>query len=78
MLTPVESNCWRVEDADFSVVKNGLKPLIGRDLFESLGISITQTLFSVEGNMINTVTTQCPFKTRIGDQFPQLISRFGR
>ena len=28
--------------------------------------------------MINTITTQCPFKTRMANQFPQLISRLGR
>ena len=28
--------------------------------------------------MINTITTQCPFKTRIANHFPQLISRLGR
>ena len=28
--------------------------------------------------MVNTITTQCPFKTRIANQFPQLISRIGR
>ena len=40
MQTPVESNgCW-IEDAILVVVKDGLKPLIGRDLFEVFGISI--------------------------------------
>ena len=28
--------------------------------------------------MVNTITSQCPFKTRIAQQFPQLITRFGR
>ena len=26
----------------------------------------------------HTITTQCPYKTRIANQFPQLISRIGR
>ena len=73
MQTPVESNGWRIEDADFVIVRDGLKPLIGRDLFEVLGISITLTLSSDEGSMVNTITTQCPFKT-----FPQFISRISR
>ena len=75
---PIESNGWRIEDAEFVVVKDGLKPLIGRDLFEAIGISITQALCSNEGSMVNTITTQCPFKTRIADQLPQLMSRIGR
>ena len=28
--------------------------------------------------MVNPITTQCPFKTRIANQFRQLISRIGR
>ena len=78
MQTPVESNEWRIEDAEFVVIRDGLKPFIGRDLFEVLGISITQTHCLDEGSMVNTVNTQCPIKTRITSQFPQLISRTGR
>ena len=76
--TPIESNGWRIKDAEFVVVKDGLKPPIGRDLLEDLGNSITQTLRLIEGSMVNTITTQCPFKTCIANQFHQLISRIGR
>ena len=62
MQAPIESNGWRFEDAVFVVVRDGLKQLIGRNLFEVIGISITQTLCSDEDSMVNTVTTQCPFK----------------
>ena len=78
MQAPIESNGWRIEDAQFVVVKDGLKPLIGRDLFEVLGVSITQTLCSNEGSMVNTITSQCPFKTPIANQFPQRFSRISR
>ena len=78
MQAPIESNGWRIEDAVFVVVKDGLKPLIRRDLFEALGISIIRTLSSNEGSMVNTIITQCPFKTRIANQFPQPISSIGR
>ena len=61
MQTPIESNGWRIEDAKFVVVKDGLKPLIGRDLFEVLGNSIIRTLCSNECSLVNTITTQCPF-----------------
>ena len=44
MQAPKESNGWRIEDAEVVVVRDGLTPLIGRDLFEVLGISSTQTL----------------------------------
>ena len=75
---PIASNGWRIEDAEFVVVRDGLKPLIGRDLFDALGISVTQTPNSNEGSMVNAITPQCPFKTRIAKQFPQLISRIWR
>ena len=32
MQAPIESKGWRIEDAEFVVVKDGLKSLIGRDL----------------------------------------------
>ena len=75
---PIESNGWRNEDDEFVVVKDGLKPLIGRDLFEVLVVAITQILCSDEGSMVNTITNQCPYKTRIANQYPQPISRIGR
>ena len=78
MQTPVESNGWSIEDADFVVVSDGQKPFIGRHLFEALGISFTQTLDSVDGSMINNITTQGPFNSRKVKQFPQLVSRIGR
>ena len=78
MQAPIVSNGWRIEDAEFVVVKDGLKPLIGRDLFEVSGVAVTQTLCSVEGSMVNTITNQCPYKTRIAYQYPQPISRIGR
>ena len=71
----IASNGWRLKEAEFVVVRDGLKPLIGRDLFD--GISVTQTP-KYEGSMVNTTTSQCPFKTRIAKQFPQLITRIGR
>ena len=74
---PIASNGWRIEAAEFVVVRDGLKPLIGRDLFDALRISVTQTPNSNESSMVNAITPQFPFKTRIAKQFPQLISRIG-
>ena len=74
---PIASNGWRLEEAEFVVVRDGLKPLVRRDLFDALGISVTQ-IPKQEGSMVNTITSQCPFKTRIAQQFPQLITRIGR
>ena len=38
--TTVKSNCWRIKDAEFIVIKDGLKPLIRRKLFDAVSISI--------------------------------------
>ena len=35
MQTPIESNGWQNEDAEIVVVRDGLKPLIGRNLFQA-------------------------------------------
>ena len=78
MQTPKEINGWRIEDAENVADKDGLKPLNCRDLFDALGLSITQTLNSITGNMINSITIQCPYRTKIANQLPHLISRIGR
>ena len=39
---PIPSKGWRIEDSEFVVIRNGIKPLIGGDLFDALGISVTQ------------------------------------
>ena len=77
MQTLVESKRWRIEDAEVYVVIDGLKLLIGRDLFDALGISVIQNLNSIEGIMISNITIQCPVKSRAAYQFPNLISRIG-
>ena len=69
---PIASNGWRLEEAEFVVVRDGLKPLVGRDLFDPLGISVTQTP-KYEGSMINTITSQCPFKHVLQNNFFNLL-----
>ena len=78
MPTAVGSNALRNEDAEIVVVGDDLKPLIGRELFNALSISLTQILDPVEGSVINNITTQLPFKAGNANHFPQLISRIGR
>ena len=59
------------------VIIEVLQPLIGRDIFDAFGISVTQTQNPIEGILINNIETQCPFNIRIAKQFPNLISRIG-
>ena len=69
---PIESNGWRLEEAEFVVVRDGLKPLVGRDLFDALGVSVTQ-IPKNEGSMVNTITSQCPFKRVLQNNFLNLL-----
>ena len=75
---PVEVNGWRIEDAEFVVVRDGLKCLIGGNEIDALSISFLRTLNSIECHMLNNISTERPFKTRIANQFQQLISRIVR
>ena len=58
MQTSVASNDWWVEDAEFVVVCDGLQSLIGRNWFDALVKSVTQTPKPNEGSLINNITTQ--------------------
>ena len=77
MQTAARSNGWRIEDAEFVVICDGLKPPNGCNLFDALGISVAQNLKTTESCMINYITAQCPFKLRRAKQFRKLVSRFG-
>ena len=35
--TPVRCNCWKVQKSKFTVVADGFRPILGRDLFDQLG-----------------------------------------
>ena len=48
---------WRTEEAESVVVREGLKTLIGRILFDPLGILVTETLNPKVENMVNNINT---------------------
>ena len=73
MQMPVESKDWQIENAEFVLDSDGLKPLTGRDLFVAFGISVSQPLNSVEGRMINSIKIQCPLKKRIAVSNPKTM-----
>ena len=41
--TRVTSSGWHISDATVTVVADGLKPLIGGDLYDQLGLAVTQS-----------------------------------
>ena len=70
---PITSQGWVCDSATFTVVADGLKSLIGRDLFDQLGLAVTQSTF-LKGNNIASPE----FKIQIAKTFPGLVSRIGR
>ena len=40
--TPVRCNDWKIQKAKITVVADGFRPILGRDLFDQLGIMISQ------------------------------------
>ena len=78
MQTPLAIIGWRIEDAEIVVLRHGLKPINGRDLFDGLGKNSTQTINPTEGFMINNISKQCPSKFKIAKQIPISTSCIGR
>ena len=74
---PITSNGWTFDSATFTVVADGLKSLIGRDLFDQLGLAVTQST-SLKGNLVNNISSSSEFREQIAKTFPELISRIGR
>ena len=75
--TLLTSNGWTLNSATFTVVADALKSLIGRDLFDHLGLAVTH-FSSVQGKRVNTLSSSSEFKEHIAKNFPILISRIGR
>ena len=73
---PITSKGWVCDTATFTVVADGLKSLIGRDLFDQLGLAVTQSTLQ-KGNFVNNIASS-EFKEQIATKFPGLISRIGR
>ena len=61
-------------DAKFTVAAYDLKPLIGVDLFDQLGLPVTQFSPS-KGNQIDNNTTHSPIKELVATK---LTTRIGR
>ena len=73
---PITSKGWTCDVAIFTVVADGLKSLIGCDLFDNLGLAVTQST-SQKSNRVNNISSP-EFKEQIAKTFPELISRIGR
>ena len=68
--TSIKCNDWIASDVDVTVVEDGHRPIIGRDLFPKLGFSVIQSK-----QVANIDQNQCPIKRQISFDFPELVTR---
>ena len=71
--TSIKCNDWLATSVDVTVVEDGHRPIIGRDLFPKLGFSLTQLK-----PVANVDQNQCLIKKQIEFDFRGPISRIGR
>ena len=69
----IKCNDWIATGVDVTVVEDGQRPIIGRDLFPKLGFSLTQLK-----QVANIDQNQCLIKKQIAFDFPDLIIRIGK
>ena len=71
--TSVKRNDWIATGVHVTVVEDGHRRIIGRDLFSKLGFSLTQLK-----QVANIDKNQCLIKKQIAFDFPGLITRIGK
>ena len=69
--TPVSWNDWKIQKSKITVVGDGFQPILGRDLFDQIGITISQK--PCPKSEVNTVETPCAIKHSLAKKFPELI-----
>ena len=74
--TLVKCNDWNIQKAKITVVADGLRPILGRDLFDQLGITISQK--PCPKTEVNNIDQPCAIKRSLAKAFPDLISRIGK
>ena len=74
--TPFNCNGWKIPNAKLMVVPDGFRPILGRDLFDQLGITISQK--PCAKTEVNTVETPCAIKQSLAQKFSELILKFGK
>ena len=75
--TTITYNQWKDKAAVFTVVADGHRNIIRRDLFTTLGLAVVQQQPD-NGKCVNNINTStCKIKETIATQFPHLVSRIG-
>ena len=81
LYSDIQCNGWNAGRADLIVVPNSHRAIIGRDLFQALGITLhQQDPTNVEGKTIYNISapSTCPLKQEIAIKYKNLTSRIGR
>ena len=76
--TTIVYNIWKDRAAMLTASEDGHKNIIGRDLFETLGLAVVQQQpknGKCANNLLNSST--CKIKETIATQFPHLVSSIG-
>ena len=74
--TPVRCNDWKFQKTKITVVADEFRPILGRDLFDQLGIIISQKPCpNVE---VNNIDQTYAIKRSLAKELPDLISRIGK
>ena len=73
MKTSIKGIDWIATAVNLTVVEDGHRPIIGRDLFPQLGLLLTQTK-----QVANVNQNQCLIKKQVAFDFPGLTSRIGK
>ena len=74
--TPVRCNDWKIQKTKIAVVADGFRPILGRDLFDQLGITISKK--PCPNKEEKTVETPFVIKQSLAKEFPELFSRIGK
>ena len=74
--TPVKCNDWKIQKAKNTVVADGFRPILGRDIFDQLGITKSQK--PCPNTEVNSIDQLCAIKRSLAKEFPDLISRIGK
>ena len=75
--TTIIYNDWTCEDACLTVVEDGHKLIIGRDVFNSLELAVVQQQTKRSKCNNNIAKSTCKIKQTIASHFPHLVSRIG-
>ena len=74
--TSIQSSNWYANPIEIQVVANGHRSLLGKNLFQALGLSIHQSNNHITINQVDE--EYCPIKKQIAIDYPDLISRIGK